>query len=105
MKSTHIAASVIFFALACPAHAQEGQPGQGATSQSGGKSLGQSIKSTAHEIGHGIKSGARQFKAGVKSGAHQFKRSVAVAHCNNGEYSYTHHETCNHNGGVREKLR
>ena len=105
MKSTCIAASVIFFALACPAYSGEGEPGKAATSQSGGKSVGASIKSTAREIGNGIKSGARQLKAGVKSGAQQFKRSVAVARCNNGEYSYTHHKTCNHNGGVREQLR
>jgi hypothetical protein len=105
MKSIYIAASVIFFALACPAHSAEGEPGRAATSQSGGRSVGQSIKSTAREVGHGIKNGARQLKAGVKSGARQFKRTVAVAQCNNGEYSYTHHKTCNHNGGVREKLR
>ena len=100
MKSTCIAVSVIFLALACPAYSEDGQG-----SPSGGKSLGQSIKSTAREIGHGIKTGARQLKAGVKSGAQQLKRNVAVARCNNGEYSYTHHETCNHNGGVREQFR
>ena len=105
MKSTYIAASVIFFALACLAHAQDSGPGKTATSPSSGKSVGQSIKGTARDIGHGIRNGARQLKAGVKSGAQRVKRSVAVARCNNGEYSYTHHETCNHNGGVREKLR
>ena len=105
MKSTCIAAAMIFFALACPAHSAEGEQGKAASSQSGGKSVGQSIKSTAREIGHGIKTGARQLKAGAKSGAQQFKRSIAVARCNNGEYSYTHHKTCNRNGGVREQLR
>ena len=105
MKTTCIAASVIFFALTCPAYSAESEPGKAATSQSGGKSAGASIKGTAREIGNGIKSGARQLKAGVKSGAQQFKRSVAVARCNNGEYSYTHHKTCNYNGGVRERLR
>ena len=105
MKSTYVAASVIFVALAGPAYSAEGEPGKAATSQSNGKSVGASIKSTAREIGHGIKTGARQLKAGVKSGAQQVKRSVAVARCNNGKYSYTHHQTCNHNGGVREQLR
>jgi len=101
----YIAASVMFLALACPAHSEESGSGKAATSQSGGKSVGESIKSTAREIGHGIRNGARQLKVGVKSGAQQFKRSIAVARCNNGEYSYTHHKTCNRNGGVRERLR
>ena len=105
MKPICIAASVIFFALACPAYSADGEPANAASPQSGGSSVGQKIRTTAHEIGNGIKTGARQLKAGVKSGAQQFKRTVAVARCNNGEYSYTHRKTCNNNGGVREKLR
>ena len=105
MKCTRIAASMIVLALSCPAHSAEGETGRATTSSSNGNSVGQNIKSTAQGIGHGIKTGARQFKASVKSGAQQFKRSIAVARCNNGEYSYTHHKTCNKNGGVRERLR
>ena len=105
MKSIHIAVSVIFFALACPAHSEEGEPGSTPVAPSRGTSVGTDVKNGARGIGHGIRSGARQLKAGIKDGARQFKRSVAVAQCNNGEYSYTHHKTCNHNGGVREQLR
>ena len=105
MKFIYMAGSMIFIAVSCPAHSADGETGGATTSSSSGKSAGQGIKSTARDIGHGIKSGARQFKASVKSGAQQFKRTVAVARCNNGEYSYTHHKTCNHNGGVREQLR
>jgi hypothetical protein len=65
----------------------------------------QGIKSTAREIKEGVKSAARQVKQDVKSGAREVKRGLAVAQCNDGEYSYTHHKTCNHHGGVREKLR
>lgn len=105
MKSYRIAVSVIFLALSCSGYSQEGEPGNAPGSQPRNTSVGASIKSSAREIGHGIKSGARQVKEGVKSGARQFKRSVAVARCSDGEYSYTHHLTCNHHGGVREQLR
>jgi hypothetical protein len=105
MKSYRIAVSVIFFSIACPAYSKEGEPGNAPAAQPHNTSSGTGIKGAAREFGHGIKSGARQVKEGVKSGARQFKRSVAVARCNDGEYSYTHHLTCNHHGGVREQLR
>ncbi|HKA43363.1 MAG TPA: hypothetical protein VKF40_15375 [Burkholderiales bacterium] len=105
MRSACIVASVIFLAFALPAYSQVDEPGKTPATPSRGTSLGTDIKNAARGIGHGIRTGARQFKAGVKDGALQFKRSIAVARCNNGEYSYTHHKTCNHNGGVREQLR
>ncbi len=103
MKSARIAASVIFFSIACPTYSQE-EPGNAPAVQPRNTSSGTGIKGAAREFGHSIKSGARQVKEGVKDGARQFKRAVAVAQCNDGEYSYTHHKTCNHHGGVREKL-
>jgi len=105
MNAIRILASVIFLAFAWPAHSQVDEPGNAPAAPSRGTSMGTDIKNGARGIGHGIRDGARQLKAGIKDGAHQFRRSVAVARCNNGEYSYTHHETCNHNGGVRERLR
>ena len=105
MKSIAIAVSVIFSAFASPGYAQQDEQGRASAAPSRGTSVGTDIKNAFRGIGHGIRDGAHQLKAGVKDGAHQFRRSVAVARCNNGEYSYTHHETCNHNGGVRERLR
>jgi hypothetical protein len=105
MRSARIVASVIFLALAYPGHAQENEPGGASAAQQRNTSLGAGIKNTFREIGHGIRNGARQVKAGVKDGARQFKRGVAVAQCKDGAYSYTHHKTCNHHGGVREHLR
>ena len=97
--------SVISVALACPAYSLESDSGKAPAHEPRSTSPATDIKHAFVGIGHGIRDGARQFKAGVKDGAHKFKRSVAVARCNNGEYSYTHHATCNHNGGVRERLR
>ena len=105
MKPARFAAFVIFFALACPAYAQDRDPGDAPATPTYSTSPKEGIKSTAREFGRSVKSGARQVKEGFKEGGRQFRRSVAVARCNNGEYSYTHHKTCNHNGGVREQLR
>jgi hypothetical protein len=57
-------------------------------------SLKQDIKNDAHEV-----------KKEVKSTARKTKRALAVAECNDGRYSYTHHKTCNHHGGVKTQLR
>jgi len=105
MNAVRIVASVIFLALAHPAYSQEGESGKPPASQPRGAAPATDIKNAFVGIGHGIRDGARQLKAGIKDGAHQFRRSVAVARCNNGEYSYTSYKTCNHNGGVRERLR
>ena len=105
MSPARFAAFVIFFSLVCPVYSQERDPGDAPATPAYNTSPKEGIKSTARDFGRSVKSGARQVKQGVKDGARQFKRGVAVARCNNGEYSYTHHKTCNHNGGVREQLR
>ena len=105
MKSARIVASVIFLAVACPGYSQEGEPGDAPAVRPRNTSPGTGIKGAAHQFGQGIKNGARQVKEGVKNGARQVKRAIAVAQCNDGEYSYTHHRTCNHHRGVRQQLR
>ena len=105
MNPTRLAASVIFLALACPVYSQERDPGDAPATPAYDTSPKEGVKSTARGVGHSVKSGAREVKESFKEGGRQFKRSVAVARCKNGEYSYTHHKTCNHNGGVREQLR
>lgn len=52
-----------------------------------------------------IKNDAREVKKEVKRTAKKTKRKLAVAECNDGRYSYTHHKTCNHHGGVKTRLR
>jgi hypothetical protein len=105
MNTTRFAALVIFFALACPAYSQERDRGDAPATPAYNTSPKEGIKSTARDFGRSVKSGFRQVKETFKEGGRQFKHGVAVARCNNGEYSYTHHKTCNHNGGVREQLR
>ena len=95
----------MFCALACPVHAQQRDPGDAPATPAYDTPPGAGVKSTAREFGRSVKRGAREVKEAVKDGARQFKRTVAVARCNDGEYSYTHHRTCNHHGGVREQLR
>jgi len=65
----------------------------------------QGIKRTFREIKDGIKSGAREIKYAFKTGAAQAKVKLAVAECNDGQYSYTQYRTCNHHGGVRQRFR
>ena len=105
MKPARLAVLVIFFALACSVHSQDRDPGDAPATPAYNTSPREGIKSTAREFGRSVKSGAREVKEALKDGARQFKRTVAVARCNDGEYSYTHHRTCNRHGGVREQLR
>ena len=63
----------------------------------------QGVKRSAHEVKNGIKSGAREFGHAVKSAFNQVGHGIAVAQCNDGEYSYTHFRTCNHHGGIRAR--
>lgn len=56
-------------------------------------------------IKQGIKNDAAEVKRSVKDGAAEVKRKLAVAQCNDGRYSYTHHLTCNHHGGVKRRFR
>jgi hypothetical protein len=65
----------------------------------------QGVQRTTREFKHDVKTGAHEFWQSVRAGAVTVKRQVAVAQCNDGEYSYTHHTTCNHHGGVRQQLR
>ena len=62
---------------------------------------GRAIKKGAIEVGHAAVKGAQA----VKQGAVNVKRKVAVARCNDGAYSYTTQDTCNHHGGVKERLK
>ena len=63
------------------------------------------IKSDAREAKQEIKNDAREVKRSIKRSAKKVKRKVAVARCNDGRYSYTHHKTCSNHGGIRERLR
>jgi hypothetical protein len=105
MKSAHIAASVIFLALACPVHAEEGEPGSAPAIPSSDTSIGAGIRNATREIGHGFRNAAREVKEVVKTGVRQVKRGTAVAQCNDGEYSYTRERTCSDHGGVKEQFR
>jgi hypothetical protein len=62
---------------------------------------GRAIKKGAIEVGHAAVKGAQA----VKQGALNVKRRVAVARCKDGAYSYTTQNTCNHHGGVKERLK
>jgi hypothetical protein len=68
-------------------------------------SLTQDLKNDGRQAGKEIKSDAHEVKKSVKRGAAKTKRALAVAQCNDGRYSYTHHKTCNEHGGVRTRLR
>jgi len=52
-----------------------------------------------------IKNDAAESKRGLKNAVRKLKRKIAVAECNDGRYSYTHHKTCNKHGGIKERLR
>jgi|SRR5947209_2154524 len=52
-----------------------------------------------------IKNDAAESKRGIKNVVRKLKRKMAVAECNDGRYSYTHHKTCNKHGGIKERLR
>ena len=66
---------------------------------------GQGISHDAARAKQGIKSTVRGIKQGIKNGAAQAKRKLAVARCNDGQYSYTQYRTCNHHGGVKQQFR
>lgn len=109
-KALALAAAVLFVAIAASAAAQTGEsidqksnPQQSA--QPPNDSIKQGIKNDAAQAKQGIKRGAAEVKQGVKNGAAQVKRKLAVAQCNDGRYSYTHHLTCNHHGGVKRRFR
>jgi hypothetical protein len=119
--SVALAAAICFTAMPAVAAAQEGesadqpsdtQPSTQSRSTSTREGIKndaaqakQGVKNTAREIKEGVKSAAREVKRGVKSGAAQVSRGLAVAQCNDGRYSYTHHLTCNHHGGVKKRFR
>ena len=94
MKKSLMLAVVMFLTAATAALAENGV-----------SETKQAVKRDAREAKEGIKSGAKEFWHSVRAGAVKVKRQVAVAQCNDGEYSYTHHTTCNHHGGVRQQLR
>ncbi len=106
-KSRALAAVMIFASMPLTAAAREdGTAGQqSGAQQSGNSSLRQDIKNDASNAKHGIKSTARRIKEGIRNGAEKLKRDLAVAQCNDGRYSYTHHRTCNHHGGVKQQFR
>ena len=99
MTRAIVLAAVILLAAPVVAPAQDGESSvqrddTQRSTQRGNTSVKQGIKSTAREI-----------KQGVKGGAAKVRRGTAVAQCNDGRYSYTHHRTCNHHGGVRKRFR
>ena len=66
---------------------------------------GRVIKKGAVEVGHAVKKGAVEVGQAVKKGSIKAKRKVAVARCQDGAYSHTTQNTCNHHGGVKERLK
>lgn len=88
------------------APAESGQKTQAQPSTpSSGSATGQGIKEDAKQAKQNIKADAAEVKKNIKSGAAQVKRKLAVAQCNDGQYSYTHHKTCNEHGGIGTRLR
>jgi hypothetical protein len=67
-----------------------------------GISLQASAQSTDPDSNRGEKPGVKQ---SIKNSAAKTKRALAVARCNDGRYSYTHHKTCNKHGGVMTRYR
>ena len=109
-KTLSLAAAVVVAAIAANAVAQSGESAdsKGDSQQSAqppNNSIKQGIKNDASKAKQGIKRSARELKQGIKNGAAKIKRDLAVAECNDGRYSYTHHLTCNHHGGVRKRFR
>ena len=98
-KALALAAVVLFATIPASAAAQAGEStDQKSNSQQYAQPPNDSIK-------QGIKNDAAEVKRSVKDGAAKVKRKLAVAQCNDGRYSYTHHLTCNHHGGVRRRFR
>ena len=109
-KSLAPAIAILFMMVPLAAPADDGVAADSTSAaappaQSGSTATGKGVRSDAAKAKQGIKSTAREVKHGVKSGAAKVKRGLAVAQCNDGAYSYTHHLTCNHHGGVRQQLR
>ena len=104
------AAAILCSVVAMTAGAQAPEPsdqkteGQ-ASAPASSSATGQGIKQDAKQAKQNIKSGAKEMGQSIKSGAAQVKRKLAVAQCNDGRYSYTHHKTCNEHGGVKTQLR
>jgi hypothetical protein len=88
-NSLTLAAAILIAAIPLSAGAQD-DPNRPPRSGS----VKQDIKNDAHEA-----------KEEIKSTAAQTKRKLAVARCNDGRYSYTHHKTCNQHGGVKKQFR
>ena len=110
MKTMLLAAAVLVAAIAAGANAQSGESADPKSdsqqsAQPPNNSTKQGIKNDASSAKQGIKRSAREVKQGIKNGAAKMKRDLAVAQCNDGRYSYTHHLTCNHHGGVRRRFR
>ena len=111
MKQAYVLAAAILFAAVpltagaqAPASTDQKTETQSPAS-SGNTTTGQGIKKDAAEAKQNIKSGAKEAGRTVKKDAAQVKRKLAVAVCNDGRYSYTHHKTCNEHGGVKTQLR
>jgi hypothetical protein len=103
MKNTLTLAAAILCAAIPMSALSQAQDDPNRPARSG--SLKQDIKNDARAAKQEIKGEARETKAKVKRGAHKTKRSLAVAECNDGRYSYTRHKTCNKHGGVKTQLR
>ena len=107
-KALALAAAILFAAIPLSAAAQAPAASDQTNDpqrppRSG--SLKQDIKNDGKQAKKEIKSDARETKNSIKRGAAKTKRKLAVAQCNDGRYSYTHHKTCNQHGGVQKRFR
>ena len=107
-KTLTLAAAILFAAIPLTAAAQAPASSDQTSDpqrppRSG--SITQDLKNDATQAKKEIKSDAREVKKSAKSGAAKTKRKLAVAQCNDGRYSYTHHKTCNEHGGVKKRFR
>jgi hypothetical protein len=106
-KSLAFVAVILFTLTPVTAAAQDADPSSAAQppAQAGNGSFGQGIRNDAARAREEIRRTTREIRQGIKNGAAKLKRDLAVAQCNDGRYSYTHHGTCNHHGGVRQQFR
>ena len=98
-KPSALAAAILFAAIPVIAAAQAPESAEQQDN------VRQSAPPRNKSIKQGIKNDAAEVKRSFKEGAANVKRKLAVARCNDGRYSYTHHLTCNHHGGVRQRFR
>src|SRR5688572_10299738 len=102
MKPLFLAAVLVLAGTPPGVSAQDGGT---AAPQPGGTSVGQGVKNDASRAKQRIKNTPRSIRESIRNGAANLKRDLAVARCNDGRYSYTHHHTCDRHGGVQQRFR